>query len=236
MPIFRIADRMHYFVDVPRCAGASVEAYLARRFGPLAFVNTGFLAEPEAQRWSRSSPQHLPLDAFRKLVPADWIVSSFAVVRHPLTRLLSAFRFQVEVERTVARLWSIDEWFDDWLKRRESEPFAYDNHLRPMSDLVPEDATVFRMEQGLAPVVAHLDRLAGNSDGPRSIAAKNVSGKARPDDAARLTPSPETLARIADHYATDFRRFGYSADTIPDATDRQTDLKGLIASQIGGRG
>lgn len=239
MPIFRINDKLHYYAHVPKCAGTSVEAYLARRFGTLAFVNTRFLSEPEPGRWTKSSPQHLPLDAFHKLIPSDWIASSFAVVRHPVKRLVSAFQFQVEVEKTVAPLWTIDEWFDDWLKRKDAEPFRYDNHIRPMADLVPADAAFFRMEDGLDPVVAHLDRLAGNKEGARSIGAENVRTKKMPTDAQRLTPSPETRARMADYYAEDFRRFGYSIDVIPKslhAAPKPTGLKRLVGALIGRRG
>lgn len=239
MPIFRIGDKLHYYAHVPKCAGSSVEGYLARRFGSLAFVNTRFLADPEASRWTKSSPQHLPLDAFHKLIPADWIESSFAVVRHPVKRLVSAFQFQVEVEKTVAPLWTIDEWFDDWLTRKDAEPFGYDNHIRPMADLVPAGAAFFQMEQGLDPVVAHLDRLAGNSEGERSIAAENVRTKKMPTDSARLTPSAETRARIAGYYAEDFRRFGYSIDHIPKSATpapKPSGLKGLVGALTGRRG
>lgn len=238
MPIFRINDTLHYYAHVPKCAGSSVESYLVRRFGPLAFVNTRFLADPEPQRWTKSSPQHLPLDAFHKLIPADWIASSFAVVRHPLKRLVSAFQFQVEVEKTVAPLWTIDEWFDDWLTRKDAEPFRYDNHIRPMADLVPADAAFFRMEDGLAPVVAHLDRLAGNTEGDRTIAPENVRKKQMPGDARRLTPAPETRTRIADYYAEDFRRFGYDIDSVPKsahAAPKPSGLKALVGGLIGWR-
>ena len=238
MPIFRIGDKLHYYAHVPKCAGTAVESYLARRFGTLAFVNTRFLSDPEASRWTKSSPQHLPIDAFHKLIPADWIASSFAVVRHPLKRLVSAFQFQVEVEKTVAPLWTIDEWFDDWLNRKDAEPFRYDNHLRPMADLVPEGAVWFRMEQGLDPVVAHLDRLAGNTEGARTIAPENVRKKS-PGDARRLTPSPETRARIAAYYAEDFRRFGYDINSVPTSTHaapKPSGLKALVGAITGRRG
>ena len=113
MPIFRVGDRLHYFAHVPKCGGSSVERYLRARFGALAFVDSRHLDRPAALRWSRSSPQHLALSDFRRLVPSEWISSSFAVVRHPQNRLISAFRFQVEVERSIAAIWTIDEWFDD---------------------------------------------------------------------------------------------------------------------------
>ena len=167
MPIVRIGGELHFFAHVPKCAGTSVEQYLEARFGPLAFVNRQFLSDPEPRRWSKSSPQHIPLDAFRKLVPAAWIASSFAVVRHPVTRLVSAFTFQANVEGLVPEDWTIDGFFDDWLRRGESEPFLYDGHLRPQSDLVPEKAAIFRLEDGLDGLITHLDGLAGNASGAR---------------------------------------------------------------------
>lgn len=233
MPVFRIGDKLHYYAHVPKCGGSSIEAYLKARFGSLAFLNTRYLDLPENARWTRSSPQHLPAQDFYRLIPADWIASSFAVVRHPVKRLVSAFQYQVEVEGTVAPLWSIDEWFDDWLKIAGNDPFRYDNHLRPQSDIVPEDATVFRLEDGLDAIVPHLDHLAGNSSGPRSIPKENVRKKAMGPDESRLKPSPETLDRVAQYYAADLRRFGYSSD-IENTTQSPPAPRGILG-RLGAR-
>ncbi|OYX43840.1 MAG: hypothetical protein B7Z02_07750 [Rhodobacterales bacterium 32-67-9] len=236
MPVFRISDTLHYYAHVPKCGGSSVEAYLKARFGTLGFLDTRFLDTPEAFRWTKSSPQHLPHAAFSRLIPEDWIASSFAVVRHPVKRLVSAFQYQVEVEGTVAPLWSIDEWFDDWLKRAEGEPFLYDNHLCPQSAIVPAGATVFRLEDGLDAIVPHLDALAGNADGPRAIPAENVRKKGMSPDAERLKPSVETLARIAEFYAEDFARFGYDKATPPKAKAvKPKSLVGRLTGALSGR-
>jgi hypothetical protein len=210
MPLVRIGSDIHYFAHVPKCGGSSVENYLTARFGSLALVNTRYLSRPEPQRWTKSSPQHMTLDALGGLIPADWIASSFAVVRHPVKRLISAFQYQVEKEGTVSALWTVDDWFDDWLGRADAQPFLYDNHLRPMSDLVPADAAAFRLEDGMAGLVAHLDALAGNSQGPREIAHENARKGKSPAHA--VTPTDATLTRIAAYYAEDFRRYGYDAD------------------------
>ena len=90
MPFFRIDRELHYFAHVPKCAGASVEVYLRKRFGKIAFANSQFYNVPEAQRWTKSSPQHINREALALLVPPGWIASSFGVVRHPVTRLRSA--------------------------------------------------------------------------------------------------------------------------------------------------
>ncbi|MDW4549514.1 sulfotransferase family 2 domain-containing protein [Defluviimonas sp. D31] len=238
MPVFRTGGQLHYYAHVPKCGGSSVEAYLTSRFGSLAFVDTRHLDQLEARHWTRSSPQHVTVADFRRLVPADWIASSFAVVRHPVKRLVSAFRFQVEVEGTVAALWSVDEWFDDWLKRAGEEPFLYDNHLRPQSEIVPQDATIFRIEEGLDRIVPHLDALAGNADGARMIPAENVRKKSIGPDAARLKPSAETLARIGVCYAEDFRRFGYGLHDeapMPSIPAPKGGLMGRLAKTFKGK-
>ena len=219
MPIFRTGDQLHYFAHVPKCAGTAVEAYLAARFGSLAFLNPDFMAVAEADRWSKSTPQHMPAAEFLRLIPRGWITSSFAVVRHPLTRLISAYRYHVLVAGRDPAVWSVDDWFADWLAHHRSDPFRYDGHLRLQCDLVPDDATVFPLEQGLDGIVAHLDRLSGKRSGPRDLAVMN---EGRYDtirfDGADV-PQPETLAAVADFYADDFTRFGYDPDGMarPDA-------------------
>lgn len=223
MPIFRVGDRLHYFAHVPKCGGSSIERYLRGRFGALAFVDSRHLDRPAALRWSRSSPQHLALSDFRRLVPSEWISSSFAVVRHPQNRLVSAFRFQVEVERSIAAIWTIDEWFDDWLETAASNPYQYDGHLRPQSDLIPADATVFRLEDGLDAIVPYLDGLAGSNDGPRTVAASNIRKAVDGPSASQDKPSASTLEKISTYYAEDFRRFGYDPE--------QTEWRSQVGAQ-----
>jgi len=209
MPLFRIGDKLHYFAHVPKCAGSSVEMYLMSRFGKLAFVDTRYLERAAPLRWSRSSPQHIALEDFQRLIPQEWIASSFAVVRHPLSRLVSAFRFQVEVERSIASNWTIDQWFDDWLEKSATDPFLFDGHLRPQADLIAKDTTIFHLENGLDAIVPHLDALAGSQDGPRTVAAHNIRKPAHSPGVLQDKPSPNTLERIAAYYAEDYRRFGY---------------------------
>ena len=49
MPFFRIDRELHYFAHVPKCAGASVEVYLRKRFGK----EFPFLMVEEENEWVR---------------------------------------------------------------------------------------------------------------------------------------------------------------------------------------
>jgi len=212
MPILRSGAQLIYYAHVPKCAGTAVEEYLTARFGPLAFHNTRYLSLPQQQRWCRSSPQHIDLNSLNRLFPKGFFDLSFTVVRHPIDRIVSAWHFQLEVERTVPQGLTFGEWLHDLEDIHTDQPFAFDNHTRPMNDIVPQGAKVFHLEQGLEQIVPWLDEVTGDTSGPRSIGETNRrSGKAA-TGSGKVSPSPTEIAQIARLYSLDFERFGYQPD------------------------
>lgn len=213
MPIFRINDKLHYFAHVPKCGGSSVESYLTDRFGPLALDEKDRHLVPETALWTRSATQHVPVLALDRLIPPDWFASSFAVVRHPVCRLMSAFFYARDAVSLIPLSAEFNAWFSDAASAIETRPFRYGGHLLPQSALVPEGSRVFRFEDGLDEIVPYLDGLAGNSDGPRTMPSRNV-GRWRREEAVPV-PTADTLALIGRVYAEDFARFGYALPTAP---------------------
>ena len=207
MPLFRVNGQLHFFAHVPKCAGTSVEHYLRERFGALAFYDNFHTQIPPNTRWTNTSPQHVDIASFYRLIPENWITASFAVVRHPVKRVISAYHFQAEVEGKLEADHSIDDWLAAWIATADINGFMYDNHLRRQTELVPDDARVFYLEHGLGSVVGYLDGLAENSDGPRSILADNTR---KAGHKPAVTLSDASMALIAEYYAADFARFGYS--------------------------
>lgn len=213
MPLFQAAGSLFFFAHVPRCGGSSVENYLKARFGPLALLDRLFLSVPETERWSRSSPQHIPAAALARLFPESWIRGSFAVVRHPEDRVRSLFLFQRDIEKTIAPDAAFETWLTDLPSWREQAPHILDNHPRPMTELVPENARIFRLEEGLDPIVEWFDDLEGAKRGPRKIgqaneyAARLEARGEEPGPPPILTAVSRDLLR--ELYAADFERFGY---------------------------
>lgn len=214
MPIFKADGRLVYYAHVPRCAGGALGRYVRARFGPVAFEDRTHARQPAAARWSRTSPQHVSRDSLARLFPRGFFDASFAVVRHPTDRLVSAYRFHREVEGTIPEKTDFSEWLDDVADLIEETPFAFDNHIRPMDDIVPSEAQVFHLEDGFAPVVAWLDTLGGgraDADGP---AASTPAPPSTPP--AADTPGPDITRYdrdlIARLYAADFARFGYDPE------------------------
>jgi hypothetical protein len=209
MPIFRSPAGLVFYAHVPKCAGSAVETHLAARFGPVAFQDTGHFARPAEQRWSKTSPQHIDAASLTRLFPPGFFAASFTIVRHPVSRLVSAYHFQRDVEGTIPAGRPFGDWLDDVPDILAEDPFAYDNHIRPMSDLVPREARVFHLEHGLDALVPWLDGVAGDRAGPRAIDHVNRQNEYARTKAARVTPTSGEIARIARIYARDFDRFGY---------------------------
>ena len=208
MPILKAGSRLIYYAHVPKCAGSALEHYLEARFGALAFVDSKYMSVARDLRWSKTSPQHINVEALNRLFPDGFFDAAFTVVRHPEARIVSAYHFQREVEKTIPEAIPFGEWLEDLELAREEDPYVHDNHVRPMSDIVPEGAEIFHLEHGLDQVIPWFDRLIDDKAGPRAIPKVNERGAyAKADQDVTLTEADR--ARIAEIYAADYARFGY---------------------------
>lgn len=214
MPILKAQGRLIYYAHVPKCAGSALEHYLEARFGSLGFLDSQYMSVPREARWSKTSPQHINTEALHRLFPAGFFDAAFTVVRHPEARLISAFHFQREVEKTISMNIPFGEWLEELTEMREENPYLHDNHTRPMAEIVPEDAHIFHLEHGLDAIIPWLDGLTGNRTGPRAIPRVNERGTRNAGGEVTLTDADR--ARIATIFAADYTRFGYNTgDTAP---------------------
>lgn len=232
MPIARIASQTVYFVHIPKCAGSSVEDYMRDRFGPLAFLDRRYLAQDPVQRWTQSSPQHVDWPSLMRLFPVDYFDAIFAVVRHPLSRALSAYRFQAKVEGSIPAGMGFGDWLEHEAEARETTPYRSDNHSRPQVDfLPPEDGphcAVFHLEHGLDALIPWFDRVEGAARGPRAMQHTNAASTL----GDRTPPTAEEIALVAQIYAADFARFGYAPDQpAPLAAPPELSAAFLAANQ-----
>lgn len=166
-----------------------------------------------------NSPQHLIWEDALKALPRapDQV---FALVRDPVARMASEYRWQrkgrrgTKLGKALAYL-PFPIWLRFMLALVKRHPHAFDNHLRPQSDFIPEGAKVFRLEQGMEPVLRWLAEEVGppvDAQMPYAIATggQNRVGRAE-------------TARIAWAFAEDYARFGYVRSDLrcaPDLGDR----------------
>lgn len=211
MPIIRMGTQLLYYAHVPKCGGSSIENYLMDRFGQVGFLNKQHHALPRSQRWSQTSPQHIDLETLKRLFPEGFFDHCFTVVRHPIKRLISAYHFQIEVEHSTPANISFSFWLEGLADTMAGDPFVYDNHTRPMVDLVPDNAKVFHLEHGLDAIVPWLDELTGTDDAPRVMGKANERKKTKKKTQV-VEPSKTDIDLIVELYAKDFERFGYEPD------------------------
>lgn len=211
MPIFKAGSKLVLYAHVPKCGGSSVSQYLTQRFGLIAFNDKRYLRHSSETRWSRTSPQHVDALSLSRMFPDGFFDASFTIVRHPVARLISAYHFQLEVENRIPSETGFSDWLEDVSELMSEDPFTYDNHVRPMDEIVPEGSMVFHMEHGLDGLVPWFDALSGDRAAPRSMPMRNKRGAqaGAPAAGGTVTPSEWDLVRISELYAADFKRFGY---------------------------
>lgn len=202
MPIAKAAGKLIYFAHVPKCAGSSIEDYLTARFGRLAMLDRSHMAGKRT-RWSQTSPQHIPADDLKLLFHPRFFDKRFAVVRDPLARFISAFHHH----QNAARI-DKEETLESWLKKLAGfwrrNHAVYDGHFRPQVAFIPPLTDIFKLEDGLADVVAYLDRVTGTvSDIEISVSMKGEYRKPVASSAV------EDLVRKI--YSSDYEALNYQA-------------------------
>ena len=200
MPLVVAEGKRIFFAHVPKAGGTSVEDYLVRRFGGPLSLRMVRPRDRDPFSALVVSATHLTRMDLEHVMPQD-VGYFFAVVRDPMSRLESQFRFQSGVSR-IQRL-GFSVWLRTILAAAKIDPRIYRNHIRPQSDLVPEDSKVFKLEEGLSDMVDWLDRIT-NTEAP----------KIEMDHLLKRPKKPVPISRddarlIANFYASDYERFSY---------------------------
>ena len=202
MPLFKTPKGLFYFAHVPRTGGSSVENYLTQRFGQPALLDSRFLSNPASIRWSRTSPQHLSADEFETLFPRDFVDHKISVVRHPVSRIVSIFKWLRSTQKGVEP--DFDKWLEQALSEVLADPWCHDGHLKCQVDFVPSGCQVFRLEQGLQRVANYVDSLFGEEQ-PEVVVWHSDKSTV---DLKQISSKSHRLIEI--HYAEDFDRFKYA--------------------------
>jgi Sulfotransferase family len=155
------------------------------------------------RHWVR--PRHMARDALEQVFFPEMFDYAFMFVRNPVHRVLSEYRYQ---SRKSFPRWQAIMGFDRWLahslRQAAKDPCYRESHFRPQSDFRVFDCEVFRIEEGLDPLVARLSEVTGAAI-PADARHLNRT------EAQRITMSRDSLGAILRTYAEDFRAFGYPA-------------------------
>jgi hypothetical protein len=225
MPSLTLDRQLIYFAHCPKAGGTSVEQFMVARWGErVGHLGWGWDREWTGRGGERaggipSSPQHYTWDDARRVLPRP-PDAVFAVVRDPVARMVSEYRYQ-QSERRGGRLagplrrMGFSTWLCMMAEVYACNPYAFDNHFRPQAQFVPHGAKVFRLEDGLGQVGQWLCAQAGEA-GPVAMPHELRTGARAP----RVEPTREDLDLIRVWYSMDFVRFGYP---VPDVRRAPSD-------------
>ena len=114
MPLLHSKAATVYYAHVPKAGGTSIEDYLIAQFGPLSLYDPYWTArsQPGWPQKFACSDQHLVwADACALMEsPPDLV---FGMVRDPLGRVISEYRFQSRHNRKMG--WLTRRGFSVWL-------------------------------------------------------------------------------------------------------------------------
>ena len=203
MPLYRINGRTLLFTHIPKTGGSSVEASL-RAQGSEALNDMAYLHNKK--NFSKCSAQHFHAPILNRLAPEGFVDANFAILRDPIARLKSEFRYRQWLKTKYPHKWGkwikgepseINEWVKLSLRGYEKNPFIYDNHLRPQSEFLRADTQTFRLENGLGAVFDWISQVMGTAVKPPSKTKLKS-----PDISAEL--SQDTEADVRSFYAADY--------------------------------
>lgn len=133
-------------MHVPKTGGTSIEQALEHLGAVQAFKTPRRAGGRRQDKLSRISFQHLHYALLDEVVPSNFYDYGFAVVRHPLHRLASSFRWNT---RNRSNPPSFDSWYLQRAWKHCRRTYYADNHMRPQSDFIGPGIEVFRFEDGL---------------------------------------------------------------------------------------
>jgi len=211
MPIARIKSKLVYYSHIPKCGGSSIEKYLDEVADSISFLDRRFSSHSKETLWNQSSPQHIDGLSLERLFPQSIFFDSyFAVVRDPIARFKSAFKFQKYIEKKIPQQKSISDFALSLSKADVNRLGFCDNHFMPMVRFfMPNcDYRIFKLENGLLNVKLWFEAEILEGETSFEIGNENVSiGSAKIDKDLSLSKKADKHLRGI--YQQDFELFKY---------------------------
>lgn len=205
MPIFTRDEQSVLFIHIPKTGGTTVEDTFVNNGYEMTYRRGGVYGKRTAfDQANGCSPQHMHAALLDQHFAGHRFDHIFAVVRHPLRRFASEFRFRAAAGHPLAKD-GIDAFARAVTWRfTQRNPMVLDNHIRPQTEFLWRDCTVLKLEDGIASLLARLSQALGTT-------LSGVDGLAsmRSDSAIAAAPAPQTEEALRAFYRSDFEAFGY---------------------------
>lgn len=179
MPLLSYQGRQIFYAHCPKAGGTSVEEFLLQ-YGVLAYYDRNWFGRRQKNLMDEGhfpcSPQHLIWADFLKLHGSIPDVV-FTVVRNPMSRLVSEYKFQRRYRPALKWVYrcGFSVWLRAMLRLQKKHKYLADNHFRPQTEFAPEWSVVFRLEDGMGSVEAFLTGVLGSLEMGEGIGHSQVT-------------------------------------------------------------
>ncbi|MEQ6896903.1 sulfotransferase family 2 domain-containing protein [Microbacterium sp. KR10-403] len=210
MPVFRKNGRNILFIHVPKCGGTSVENAF-RQSGYRSLYLDGKTGPGTVNYFRPCTPQHMHAEILEKIFLIDRFDAVFMLVREPLARFRSEFVYRHR-KRNFAGVAPSAEYVSSWaakaLDSHASDPFHFDNHLRPQHEFQTRNAEVYKLEDGLDNVFNDLNRRF--ELGLSVPLERGKDGRNSGLMSSQVELEPRLVGRLQELYKYDYTSFGYA--------------------------
>ena len=212
MPIFRTNNKDILFIHIPKTGGTSVEKFFnANRFAVLFYDDAGNKTQylNSLNNLTKCSPQHMHGDLFKAYFDLSKFSSIFMMVRHPVERIVSEYNWRMRIAKIEkTKNTEINTWINEALQAYSSNPYIYDNHLRPQWHFLLDNCKVFKLEDKMNfEWVESIEKHCDIKFQIREVRIFFSSGLPTKDIGMKL--SKETFDLICKFYEKDFEIFKY---------------------------
>lgn len=196
-------ERTFLFIHVPKTGGTAIETYfrgigLAGFFDPATYM--------PVRPYLKVPPAHYDYGVLNRLCNLDSLYS-FAVVRHPVQRMVSEYKWALEKSSGAASLAgkSFADYIRIMLENYKRDENIAAGHFKPQIRFVGDKVSkIFKYEAGLENIISHVLKDVGlQFEGQVKLPVVNNTSN------RKVMPSAEDVAMIRDFYEEDFKAFGY---------------------------
>ena len=130
------------FLHIPKTAGSSIELIGAQNGIKWGERDAGILSRHKPTCGKNVSIRHIPLNCFELGNPyKDFKV--FAVVRNPITKIISAYKFlnryKKDKDKDKRNSEDMNDWIKDSFKKYEEDPHVHTNMILPQHKFIYYD-------------------------------------------------------------------------------------------------
>ena len=204
MPLFSNQNKFVLFIHIPKCGGSSVEAVLKAHSQQMSI----FYADEKHE--FPCNPQHFQYNLLRHLTPNVEETPSFTVVRHPLLRVISEYKYREKLlKKKEKKSGSIAKEVSNYFKDYGFDPYIHDNHIRPQIEFLAADTHIFKLENGLQHPV-NFSRAILNVSKELTQNNEDKLPTLLKSEYDSLILSGKTINQVQHFYSSDFDAFRYS--------------------------